>query len=463
MIRYILLTVLLVLVAGCAKEPSVDAPATAKAKVILIIGDGMDDQQIAIARNYLHGSQGRMVLDDMPYRGSAQVRALVENDPGTPDYVGDSASGGTALATGVVTSVGRIGTTAKSDLDVVSIMELSHAAGIRTGIVTTAKVTDATPASFMAHISSRYCDGPTDMVYENKNFPQDSTACGDDYVANGGPGSIVEQVAASNIDILLGGGADSFDKLIEGSDTTSALDAAIANGFTFVGESSEIKNLEATGKVLGLFSAGTMPVRYRGVGGRKAEFLVRDENSITWPEPFSCEENPEFVNVPTLVEMTHAALNHLDGDNGFMLMVESSSIDKEAHYWNPCGHIGEMGQLDDALKVALDYAASHPETLSLVTADHGQAAHIVPQVSDLEQQNYASTGRFARVLTPEGGIMGINYATNDSPFWEEHTGVHVPVYASGPGARELSIFIQQADIFRISARHLGLDDAVSGE
>jgi alkaline phosphatase len=463
MIRYILLTVLLALVAGCAKQPGVEEQVTANAKFILIVGDGMDDQQITIARNYLHGSQGRMVLDDMPYRGSAQVRALVENDPGTPDYVGDSASGGTALATGVVTSVGRIGTTAQSDIDVVNIMELARAAGIGTGIVTTARVTDATPASFIAHVSSRYCDGPEDMVYENKDFPQDSTDCGDDYQANGGAGSIVEQIAASDMDIILGGGADSFDKFIEGSDTTSALDVAIANGFALVGESSELKNLEATGKVLGLFSAGTMPVRYRGVGGRRAEFLERDENSITWPEPFSCEENPEFANVPTLVEMTHAALNHLDGENGFMLMIESSSIDKEAHYRNPCGHIGEMGQIDEAVKVALEYAASHPETLILVTADHGQAAHIVPQVSDLAQQNYASAGRFARILTPEGGIMGINYATSDSPFWEEHTGVHVPVYASGPGVDSWSNFIQQADVFHIAAKHLGLGDVVAEE
>jgi alkaline phosphatase len=140
-------------------------------------------------------------------------------------------------------------------------------------------------------------------------------------------------------------------------------------------------------------------------------------------------------------------------------MVESASIDDQAHYWRTCGHIGEVGQLDEALQVALDYAMQHPETLILVTADHGHAAHLIPDISELAPQNYASPGRFARVRTPEGGIMGVNYASNDSPDWEEHSGVEVPLFASGPGARDLPTFMRQAEVFNIMATHLGLNNS----
>jgi len=52
--------------------------------------------------------------------------------------------------------------------------------------------------------------------------------------------------------------------------------------------------------------------------------------------------------------------------------------------------------------------------------------------------------------------MGINYATNDSPHWEEHSGVQVPLYAAGPGVEDLPHFLKQTDVFHIAATHLGL-------
>lgn len=427
-------------------------------RVILFIGDGFDDQQITIARNYLVGSNGRLVLDDMPYRGAMQVHTVDENDPGRPVYVGDSASGATAMATGVATSVGRIGTTASSDQDVANIMELAQISGISTGIVTTSSVTDASPAAFIAHINSRYCDVPSGMVKENKRHPQDSTDCSDDYIRNGGAGSIAEQIASSKMDLIIGGGTTPFAQTIEGDSTTTIAEYAQNSGFTFTQSLSELNHLGESARVLGLFSSGTMPVRLRGSDGGEARFIERIGDDIQWPEPFRCEENPEFDSVPTLAQMTKAALERLNGEAGFMLMVESSSIDKEAHYWRPCGHIGEVAQLDEAVLVALNHAKQHPETLILVTADHGQAAQLIPQISDLALQNYSTTGRFARVRTPEGGIMGINYATNNSPFWEEHSGVQVPIYASGPGVNRLPTFVHQTDVYKIAAAHLGLSE-----
>ena len=51
---------------GCASAQDSAAPSrAAPPKVVLIIGDGMDDQQITIARNYLAGDAGRLMLDTM--------------------------------------------------------------------------------------------------------------------------------------------------------------------------------------------------------------------------------------------------------------------------------------------------------------------------------------------------------------------------------------------------------------
>lgn len=186
--------------------------------------------------------------------------------------------------------------------------------------------------------------------------------------------------------------------------------------------------------------------------------MEKVDGQVRLPEPFACEPNPAYENTPTLAEMTRAALTHLDGRGGFMLMIELASIDKQAHVRRPCGHIGELGQLDETLAVALEYEEAHPETLVLVTADHGHAAQIVSETGEFMALNFASPGYFARVRTPEGGIMGINYATNDSTISEYHTGSQIPVLARGLGVGELPTLMSQAAIFSIMARHLGLVD-----
>ena len=126
--------------------------------VILIIGDGMDDHQISIARNYLVGARGKLTLDRMPLRGVSQVLTISEQ--GAPVYVADSANSATAMATGQVTSRGRIATSVGEGKRLETIAEMAHQAGFKTGIVTTSSVTDATPASFMAHINLRFAKTP---------------------------------------------------------------------------------------------------------------------------------------------------------------------------------------------------------------------------------------------------------------------------------------------------------------
>jgi alkaline phosphatase len=432
--------------------------SSAPPKVILIIGDGMDDHQITIARNYLVGYDGRLTLDDMPFRSSVQVQTVSEQDPRVPDYVGDSANSATSMAAGIVTSTGRIATTAQTDRDATTIMELAIAAGFGTGIVTTASVTDATPASFVAHVNWRLCEGPRGMIRRNAANSIFAIDCEADLKANGGKGSIAEQIAASDLDVVLGGGMQHFDQPAEGEATTTVLELAAANGFQVIDEAPELTGLARGGKVLGLFSPSTMPVKWRGAGDAKAELVQRDaDGSVRLPEPFVCEPNPSFEGMPLLTQMTQTALDRLDDGRSFMLMIESASVDKQSHLRRPCGQIGELEQLDDTLALVLDYARAHPETLVLVTADHGQAAQLIPDASVFAAQNYASPGYFARLRTREGALLGVNYPTNDSPIQEDHTGVQIPLFASSVGARGLPAMIRQTEIFAITATHLGLE------
>ncbi len=459
---------LILLIAGIATAAS--ASADGPRNVILIIGDGMDDHQITIARNYLVGARGRLTLDKMPLRGVAQVLTVSDDEPGAVVYVADSANTATSLATGTVTSRGRLATTAGSDLDVTTIAEMAKAAGMKTGIVSTASVTDATPAAFVAHISKRFCENPAAM--ENVEYRGIAMGdCAPDLKRNGGRGSIAEQIAESPVDVVLGGGSKHFMHNGEGVDY-SVRDVAIANGFHVITSTAELDGAPMDRKLLGLFSEGTMPVRWQGEGGRSAEKpkpsfmnrLHRYLGHVHLPEPMSCEIDPASSQVPTLEQMTEAALTHLGNNEGrgFFLTVESASIDKQSHVRSACGSIGEVQQLEEALQSALAFARREGETLVLVTADHGHAAQVVPNESIFSVFGVPvfTPGHLVRLATPEGAVLAVNYATNDFKA-EEHTGVNVPVFANDPGLGLVPAMVTQSEIFDIMVRYLGLDRAAS--
>lgn len=438
---------------------------TGARQVILIIGDGMDEQQITIARNYLRGAAGELLLDSMPLRSAVQILTTQDRVNGKPVYVADSANTASTLATGTVTSIGRISTSAGADTDLTTIAELATAAGLRTGIVTTASVTDATPAAFAAHVSLRLCEDADTMVDINYHgIPLGD--CRSDLKANGGNGSIAEQLARSSVDVILGGGEAHFAPIAEG-ETVSTLEVARRNGFDVVTTTAELTAAAPKQKLLGLFAPGTLPVRLRGEDGREADsprpswlnYLHAYLGSVALPAPMTCVPNPDASVVPSLRQMTDTALQHLSHDNhkGFFLMVESASIDKQSHERKPCGSIGELEQLEEALASALTFAQSHPHTLIMVTADHAQAAQLVPYESLFSEFPIPifTPGKIARIITPEGGHMAVNYATNNF-IMEEHTGAAVPLFSNSEGLGRIPPFIQQSNVFTISRDYLEL-------
>jgi len=442
-------------------EPAASEPR----QVILIIGDGMDEHQIAIARNYLHGAAGKLLLDTLPLRSSAQVLTTEDAVDGVPVYVADSANTATSIATGAITSRGRVGTTAGADRPLENITTLAKAAGLGAGIVTTASVTDATPAAFAAQINFRLCENPQMMTdIEYRGIPLDD--CSQHLKSRGGRGSISEQIAESSLDVVLGGGSKHFSPAVENSDQSVA-GLARERGFRILHSAAELATAQPGERLLGLFAESTLPVRLQGENAREAEearpsLLNRLHpylGSVTLPEPMTCEPNPQAADVPSLKTMTAAALQQLAGNypRGFLLMVESASIDKQSHERKPCGAIGELQQLDEALASALEFAREHPRTLILVTADHTHAAQLIPHESLFSAYPVPTypPGKLARIITPEGSHMTVNYATSNFML-EEHTGAAVPLYSNAEGQGRVAAFVQQPDLFAIMRDYLGL-------
>ena len=170
--------------------------------VILIIGDGFDDQHVTMGRNYLKGQSGKLLLDTMPVRAAVQVETV--DADGNRLYVADSANTATSIATGTISQIGRIGVDAE-DQDQETVLESAAKAGLRTGLVTTASITDATPAAFAAHVTVRSCEDPV-SVFGTEKYGMQLPGCPQDAKINGGLGSIAEQLAEGPVDVALGGG-----------------------------------------------------------------------------------------------------------------------------------------------------------------------------------------------------------------------------------------------------------------
>ncbi len=420
-----------------------------KAKnVILFLGDGMGDSEITIARNYLKGADGRLSMDSLPLTGEYTTYS-VDKD-GTINYVTDSAASGTGWATGTKTYNGAISVDG-SDRDHKTILELAQRAGYKTGDVTTAELTDATPAVLAAHVADRGCQGPANMA-----------ACPQDAKSAGGPGSIAEQLVDHNVDVLLGGGKGRFEQTVTGGHYAgkTVLAQAEAKGYQVVDSDTELAATHANQKVLGLFSTGTMPTRWNGP---LAAPFTTDTAPNTVADVNKCVTNNAPAGQPTLEAMTKKAISLLDektgrhgrwkGAPGFFLQVEGASIDKQDHAENPCAQIGETADFDASIRAGLQYAKTHPDTLIVVTADHAHTSQIVeyPQTA-----GHHTPGAFQTLRTADGAPMVVNYATVTHGKSQDHTGSEVRIAAQGPQAARVLGITNQTDLFWTFAAALRL-------
>lgn len=405
-------------------------PAKPKS-VILLIGDGMDDSMITAARNYSVGAAGRLVLDELPFSGAMTTYGLkVGAGPKYPiAYVSDSAPTASGWSTGKKTVDGRLSQGPSSGetipgTDYQTVLEHFQAAGKRVGDVSTAEITDATPAAAASHINARACQGPANMA-----------TCPSALKSAGGKGSIAEQLVDHQVDVLLGGGANRYAQTLEGSSTTVLDYAKGTRGYRSVGTAAELDAVTslAGGPVLGLFTGANMTRKYAplvataaGAGSPTTKCATQDRGTQ-----------------PTLQQMTAKAISLLDNPNGFFLQVEGASVDKAEHDRDICGAIGELEDLDLAVRTALDYQKAHPDTLVIVTGDHAHSTQILPSpVFD--------AARTATVQTVDGDPMTVGYSTdytaNGGPS-ATHTGAQIRVAAIGPQAANVTGVIDQTDLF----------------
>lgn len=415
---------------GFEKDRSADLAAavnTAKPRnVILIIGDGMDDSMITAARNYELGADGRFPgLDALPFTSAMTTHGL-KVGPG-PDYpiayVSDSAPTASGWSTGRKTVDGRVsqGPSEAAEVpgeDYETVLERYAAQGKRTGNVTTAELTDATPAAAASHINARACQGPANMA-----------TCESARKTNGGKGSIAEQLVDNEVDVLLGGGAQRFAQPTDGGPTVATY-AADQHGYRIVEDSGQLDATDSLsdGPLLGLFASGNMTPEYQplvatpaGAGGDTARCQTANRG-----------------DEPDLAAMTAKAIELLDNDRGFFLQTESAMIDKQEHASDICGAIGDVAAIDRTVQVALEYQAENPDTLIVVTGDHSHSTQIV---------GGSGAGRqTATIQTADGDPMSVAYSTQE--VGSAHTGSQIRVAASGPQAANVTGVIDQTDLFR---------------
>lgn len=410
-----------------------DGPAK---NVILLIGDGMGDAEITIARNVAVGAGNAFKgLDALPVTGQYTHYALGKD--GKPVYVTDSAASGTAWATGTKTFNGAISVDINGEPQS-TLLELAKTAGFATGNVSTAEIQDATPAVQVAHISGRKCYDPTSTAEQ----------CSTETLESGGLGSISEQLLGTRPDVTLGGGRKYFDDTARAGDWQgkTLIEQARERGYQVVETLDQLQAVNGANDaqpLLGLFSPGNMPVRWNGP--QAVRYGNVEQPAVT------CEPNPDrTAEVPTLAQMTTKAIDLLGAnDKGFFLQVEGASIDKQDHAANPCAQIGETVDLDEAVQVALDFARQDGNTLVVVTADHAHASQIIG--------NEDKAPGFTQALTTaDGAVLSVSYGNADEADDQGHTGAQVRVAAFGPGAANVSGLTDQTDLFFTIRDALGL-------
>lgn len=333
--------------------------------VIFMLGDGMGASQRTAARIMMNGyAQGKanakLAMDTFPNTAmimTASLNSIVtDSSPGMSNYLtGNKASNNQE-------GVWPDDTTDKFDNPRVEYASeyLARTQGKKLGIVTTADVFDATPASIAVHTQDRGAGtGIVDQYFDDAN------STGLTVLMGGGrkwflPSSTVGSARSDSSDYILHedikiGWQATEGKLDKTRDLISEFKSA---GWTYAPDKTGLTSAGTPNKLLGLFAFSNMNVALDKIDGRRGASTVVNDYG--------------FTDQPMLDEMTAKALEVLDANSpkGFVLMVEAASIDKQAHNMDSERMIMDVIEFDHAIKVAQDYATAHPDTLVIVTADH---------------------------------------------------------------------------------------------
>jgi alkaline phosphatase len=372
--------------------------------VILINGDGMAAAHREAARLDQEGLDGNLAMDSLPVTG------LQSTDPRDPENtVTDSAAAASAWATGQKTYNGAISV----DVDrhpLPTIGAEAHDAGLATGLVTTAQVTDATPAAFFSTSTDRGRQDDIARQYLEVTQPQVILGGGEDWwLPTGDEGTYAPRAG------------DAADPEASRSTTGDLVARAQGLGYQYVSTAEEFAAADSD-RLLGLFANEEM-------------FQQRPEG-----------KGDEYSPVVPLADMAGKALDVLSQDeDGFFLLIEEEGVDEMAHDNNGIRMLQSMRALDAAVEVARAYVADHPDTLLIVTGDHECGGLTIEDVDPADESGAGGT------LAQQTAAEGKTVSGEDGPFavagsdkhfaldWTTtaHTGAPTVVTAAGPGSKEL--------------------------
>jgi len=323
------------LLAGCSPAPETGQQPEESRNVILFIGDGFGATQVSLGIQYARLVEQRQLnIDSIMQDGNTGYSLTLPFG----NIVTDSAAAATQIATGRLARNDMLGMDPEG-YPMETILEWAHNRGLATGLVTNMRITHATPAAFAAHQSSRYNGGPVLM----DDLLQDGDV---DVLLGGGARALAP--AGSRVSEMLPGIPADLDGMSEREDALYSVEDLEDRGYAVASDSSTLSEAASRAtKMLGLFAASSMP-------------YVIDR------------QNMDVPNVPTLAEMTGAALEVLSRrDEGLFLLVEGGSIDYTGHANDAGALLHEILEFDEAIGEALAFQQGNPDTLIIVTADHG--------------------------------------------------------------------------------------------
>jgi alkaline phosphatase len=410
-------------IASTVYLPSVRKTAAPVKHVIIMISDGWGYNHIEAASYYAGGQATEQIYHDFPVHyamstymdGGAydHAQAWREFDYVKTDTT-DSAAAATALSTAVKTCSGAVGVDPTGQ-SVRHVLEAAEALGKATGVVTTVQLSHATPAGFAAHNVHR------------ENYAE---------IAN-------EMIYTSTLDLILGAGHPCYDVdgayndcgnthiYVGGEETWADLsDGDGALGADADGDGlRDAWTLVQTRQAFQALATGPTPKRVIGVA-QVYQTLQQERTSPEdgYEDPFVV---PFVSSVPTLSEMTGAALNVLDDDpDGLFLMIEAGAVDWAGHLNQSGRVIEEQAAFDQAVQVVIDWvrdSGSWSDTLLIVTGDH-ETGYLTGPGSDPGWEPIAKKGA--------GNLPGMEWHSLS------HTNSLIPLFAEGDAA---SLLDQRAD------------------
>ncbi|WP_057832295.1 alkaline phosphatase [Colwellia sp. TT2012] len=465
-----------------------------KAKnIILFVGDGMGISTVTAARILAGqqlgklGEEHQLSFDKFPYSGFAKTYNV---DAQTPDSAGTM----TAMMSGVKTDVGVIGVSeaiSRGDCstlfgnELVTALELAELAGKSTGIISTARITHATPAATYAKSAERNWEDISDM-------PAEAIAAGCQDIASqliNFESNIESRFPGADVDgleVVLGGGRRHFlpkDAAFNSPDASSAVE----------GDRTDGRDLTAEWQVQ--YPTGSYVIDQAGFDAVDANttshlFGLFNESHMH----YEADRKNDILGEPSLREMTSKAIDILDNnEEGFFLMVEAGRIDHAHHAGSAYGALTDTIAFADAVQAAVE-ATNPAETLIIVTADHSHvftmagypkrgnpilgkvvavgetepslAKDGMPYTTlgytngkgfrDLGAETNADAGYNGDAVTGRQDLTLVD--TNTSGFHQEtlvprgsetHAGEDVGIYAMGPGAHLITGTNEQSIIFHV--------------